>query len=398
MKRDFDILIIGAGLTGLTAALACAHRGLKCAILDQRHPLDAGRDPRSSALATASYRLLEAIGGIEHLDNIQPIYDILITDAELGRYTSPLRLHFDGADIGGTMGYMARNEALKSALMTAVLKQDLITIMAPVTVTSSVHNTAVAQIQLKDGQSFTADLIIAADGRNSRLRKGAGIGVQGWPYKQKALTVTLAHELPHDGVAHEIFYPQGPFAILPLTGHRSSIVWSDKPAAIEAALMLDETGFVAELARRIGGFLGEITPETPPIAYPLSLQMAERYTAARLALVGDAAHVIHPIAGQGLNMGLRDVASLVDVLAEARSLGRDIGGAALSDYEPLRRFDNNKLAASTDIFNRIYSTGFAPVKHARRLGMGMVNNTTALRRFFMLEAAGETGDLPSLMQ
>lgn len=398
----YDILIVGAGLTGLITALALAHKGARVALLDRVNPQKIANDRRASAIAASSFEMFRHLGLVDALSQaVQPIEDILISDGEVGRI-SPLTLHFDSQDItrgaGGAMGYMVENDALRLACFNAIKSSRTITLLAPVDITDTRRMAARAEIDLASGQTVSGALIVAADGRNSRLRQSAGIGVDGWPYGQKGLVTTIAHTRPHNGIAHEIFYPTGPLAVLPLTGDRSSIVWSDKSATIDAALQLSQAAFTVELQRRTVGRLGDITTLVPPNAYPLGLQMAERYSDTRLALVGDAAHAIHPIAGQGLNMGLRDAAALADVVAEARGRGLDIGGASLADYAAWRNFDNRALALSTDVFNRLFSNNIMPVKHARRLGLALIDAWPSARGFFMREAAGQLGELPSLLR
>lgn len=397
-------MIVGGGLAGLTCALACAHKGAKVAVIDAADPkalLKADFDGRASAIAASSYQMYRHLGIHDRLgDDVQPISDILISDGEAGHAPSPLTLHFDADQIDEpAMGYMIENRRLRRALLDGISAADNITLIAPAKVVSTGTDAAHAVVELDGGKVVSAKLIVAADGRNSRLRSGAGISVTSWPYKQKAIVTTVKHELDHSGVAHELFLPSGPFAILPLTDNRASIVWTDSPAAVDAAMKLPDEAFAAELARRFGGFLGDVAPCAPRWAYPLSLQMAEEYTSARLALIGDAAHAIHPIAGQGLNMGLRDAAALADVFAEAREGGLDIGGdGALDSYEQWRRFDNAVLAAATDVFNRLFSNNIPPVKHARRLGLGLVDKLAPARSFFMREASGQMGELPSLLR
>ena len=397
MKTHFDIIIIGAGLVGLTAALACAHKGASVCLLDAANP-DKADDGRASAIAASSFAMLEHLGVAVRLKtHVQPITDMLIADGAVGD-VSPLTLHFDSTDVDGPTGYMVENAVLRGAVLAQVKAQDKIVFRAPVDIAETLRQAQNVTVMLKDGEVLTASLLVAADGRNSALRQAAAIEVQRFAYDQKAIVTTFKHELPHDGVAHQIFFAGGPLALLPLTGQRCSIVWSDKARAVEAAMTLDEATFTAELARRIGGFLGEIKLCAPRQAYPLSLQMAERYTDDRLVLVGDAAHAIHPIAGQGLNMGLRDAAALADVVAESRSAGLDLGGAAIGDYEAWRNFDNKMLGASTDMLNRLFSNNIAPIRHARRLGLAAVNRFKPAQQFFMKEAAGETGRLPSLLR
>jgi len=395
---DCDIIIIGAGLVGLTAALACAHKGASIALIDAVHPKAAKADGRASAIAASSLRMLETLDVLKNNEaELQPITDMLIADGGVGD-VSPLTLHFDSAERGTPTSYMIENDVLRKALLSAVEAHDKIEFFAPMDIISAERSSERVTVHLSDGQELKASLLLAADGRNSALRKMAGIGVSRREYKQKALVTTFHHALPHDGVAHQIFFPGGPMALLPLTQNRMSIVWSDKAAAIEAAMAIDEAAFIAELGRRIGDFLGKMSLCAPRQAYPLSLQMAERYTDTRLALIGDAAHAIHPLAGQGLNMGLRDVAALADVIASARAVGLDIGGANLGEYATWRNFDNQTLAMSTDVLNALFSNKILPLRHVRRLGLAAVNQSDLAKSFFMNEASGELGELPSLLR
>ena len=397
MKTDFDIIIIGAGLVGITAALGCAHKGATVGLIDAANP-DKADDGRASAIAASSYAMLGHLGVANLLEgHVQPITDMLIADGAVGD-VSPLTLHFDSADLGGPTGYMVENSRLRKALLSQIAESAKIDLLAPVEITAALRDSQGVTVTLKDGTALKAALLVAADGRNSALRRDAAIDVQRFAYDQKAIVTTFKHELPNDGVAHQIFFAGGPLALLPLTGNRCSIVWSDTARAVDAAMALGNEAFTAELARRIGGFLGDIKLCAPRQAYPLSLQMAERYTDERLILVGDAAHAIHPIAGQGLNMGLRDAAALADVVAESRAAGLDLGGAAIDDYEAWRNFDNKILGASTDILNRLFSNNIAPLRHARRIGLAAVNRLKPAQQFFMKEAAGETGQLPSLLR
>jgi len=397
MKTDFDIIIIGAGLVGLTTALACAHKGASVCLLDAANP-DKADDGRGSAIAASSFTMLQHLGVARAIsDKVQPITDMLIADGAVGD-VSPLTLHFDSHDAGGPTGYMIENAVLRGVLLAQVKASDKVDLRAPVEIKNTARTAKNVTVTLDDSTILTASLLVAADGRNSALRRAANIDVQRFAYDQKAIVTTFAHELPNDGVAHQIFFAGGPLALLPLTDNRCSIVWSDTARAVDAAMALETDAFTTELARRIGGFLGEIKLSAPRQAYPLSLQMAERYTDTRLVLVGDAAHAIHPIAGQGLNMGLRDAAALADVVAEARSVGLDLGGAAIGDYEAWRNFDNKMLGVSTDMLNRLFSNNIAPLRHARRLGLAAVNRFKPAQMFFMKEAAGETGTLPSLLR
>ncbi len=402
MEKNYDIAVVGGGLAGLTVALACASKGAKIVIFDRDDPkahIDADFDGRASAIAASSFQMYRHLGIANALgENAQPITDILISDGELGRAISPLTLHFDSRDAGDTpMGYMIENRRLRCALLDAIANHPNIDFDAPVIISNIHRHDEAVKITLDTGHEISAQLIVAADGRHSFCRKEAKIDVTTMAYNQKAIVTTVEHEKPHFGTAHELFLPSGPFAILPLTGNRSSIVWTDTPRAVDAAMALSDNAFAAELARRFGDFLGKVEPCAPRWSYPLSLQLAERYTDKRLALIGDAAHAIHPIAGQGLNMGLRDAAALADVAGNALSSGLDVG-VNIADYERWRNFDNSMLAGATDIFNRLFSNNIGPIKHARRLGLGLINSIPPARSIFIKEASGRIGDLPTLLR
>ena len=397
MSTNYDIIIIGAGLVGMSTALACAYKGAKIAIIDAVHPDEKRQDGRASAIAASSFQMFKTLDVIQSLEaEFQPVQDMLISDGSVND-VSPLMLHFDSREVNGPTGYMVENDVLRRALFSAVKAQTGIEFFAPVELVETQLDPAFVQVSLSNGVEITGSLIVAADGRRSTQRKSAGIGVFRHRYNQKALVTTFCHEFPHDGVAHQIFFSGGPLALLPLTENRMSIVWTDRASAIEAAMNLPEKAFIAELRRRSGNFLGEMFLCADRQMFPLSLQMAETYTSNRLALVGDAAHAIHPLAGQGLNMGLRDAAALADVIVKSKSLGLDIG-TDLKDYNVWRNFDTQVLAASTDILNRVFSNRVSPIRHMRRLGLAAINQTSVAKSFFMKEASGKSGNLPSLLR
>jgi len=400
-SSKYDVIIIGAGLVGMTTALALAHRKCRVALLDKMDPIDAlapAYDPRASAVSASAWNMFQRLGVARRLKgHTQAMTHIGIADGQVGNI-SPLTLSFDRDPVDGPSGYMIENKRLRLALYDRVLETPSIEFHAPIVTKQVERSESHVEVVLGSGKKLTADVLIAADGRNSPLRRIARIGTTVKTYKQSALTVTLAHTRPHQSTAFQIFYPTGPFALLPLTGNRSSLVWSDKPETLSAVLELPQEALIEEITRRTQGLLGQIAFKSRPLVYPLSLQMADAYTERRLALVGDAAHTIHPIAGQGLNMGLRDAAALTDVISDAKSRGLDIGGAELSAYEVWRNFDNRTLAGATDILNRLFSNTLGPLVHARRIGMTLIQGIDPLRQAFVKEAAGEGGIVPSLLK
>ena len=404
MTHETDILIVGGGLNGPALALALAQMGLQVTIID-RQPAEQRRAPdfdgRSYALAQGSRRLLSAIGIWPHIEaTAQPMREIKVTDGRAGEGPSPWMLHFDHAEIEeGPMGYMVEDRFLRRAFIDGMQASDRISHLSGAAVIAQHTDNGRATVTLDDGQTLSGALLVGSDGRNSGTAHRAGIARTGWDYGQTAIVCAVAHEKPHHGIAHQFFMPGGPLAILPLRDNRCSIVWSEERTRAEEILSLDDAGFLAALKPAFGSFLGEITLAGARFAYPLSLSLAQRFTAERVALVGDAAHGIHPIAGQGLNAGLRDVGALADVLDEARRRGEDIGAATtLARYARWRQFDTQKLAFATDAFNRLFSNDNPLLRPLRDIGMGLVNASPTLRRSFIREAAGLTGRLPRLMQ
>jgi 2-octaprenyl-6-methoxyphenol hydroxylase len=400
---DCDVILGGGGMVGLTLALALAQGGLRVTVVDPvpaAAAMDAKFDGRVSALSYSSVRMLEALGVWEALaSDAQPIHDILVTDAVLGGAPSPFSLHFDSAEIGAPMGQIAENRHIRAALFAAVERAPNITFVSPAALTALAVTPGKITATLSKGREITAHLAVAADGRDSPMREEMGLKTIAWSYPQVGIVATVEHERPHNGVAYEHFLPSGPFAILPMTGNRSSLVWTEREDLAPAMMALPEEGFDAEIARRFGDHLGATKAAGPRWSYPLKFHLARGFVAQRFALAGDAAHGIHPIAGQGLNLGFKDAAALAECVLDAARLGMDIGALdILQRYERWRRFDSVTLAASTDALNRLFSNDIAPLRVLRDLGIGAVDAVGPLRRFFMRHAGGDIGKLPRLLK
>ena len=394
-----ELAVVGGGLVGLSLGIACAEAGLEVAVIDREDPAATVAetfDGRASAIAWGSQQMLSALGIWRHVgEEAAPILEIRVADAG-----APLFLHYDHRDVGDhPLGWIVENRVLRRALLARVATLPRLRHLAPATVRAVERGAAGARVQLADGSALRARLVAGADGKTSPLREAAGIRTIQWSYPQTGIVATVAHELPHRGIAVEHFLPAGPFAILPLTGNRSSLVWTERAALAPKLLALAAEPFAAELRRRFGDFLGAVEPVGPRWSYPLAFLHAERVYDERLVLVGDAAHLIHPIAGQGLNLGLRDVAALAEVLVDRRRLGLDIGdGAGLARYARWRSLDVLALSAVTDALNRLFSNAIPPVKLARDLGLAAVNEMPPLKRLFMRHAMGAVGDLPRLVR
>lgn len=395
-----DVLIIGGGFVGSTLAIALADAGLTAMVVEAGVPeaaLSPQFDGRASAISLSSQRLLNRLGIWQDLAaDAGPMLDIRVADGN-----SRLFLHYDHQEIGNQpFGYMLENRHLRQAILARMLQTPGVRLLAPARVSGLDCGARSVTATLADGRQLKARLAIAADGRDSRTREAAGIRITRWSYQQTAIVCTVRHQRPHCGVAHEHFLPAGPFAILPLApGDRSSIVWTERAKLAPLIMAGSDAQFLDELRRRFGDFLGEIHIEGPRFSYPLSLQYAERSVGERLALVGDAAHAMHPIAGQGLNMGFRDVAALAHVLADARARRRDLGArAVLARYQRWRRFDNTLMLALTDGLTRLFSNDITPIRAARDLGLAAVNRMPTLKRVFIRHAMGIVGDLPRLMR
>ena len=394
-----DVLIVGGGMAGQTLAAALGGAGLAVVLVDRERPAETralAYDGRTSAVAFGAMRALDGIGLWSRLsDGAEPILEIRVSDRD-----SPLFLHYDHAALGNDpLGFIVENTAIRRALGDHLAALPTVQMIAPASVAQLERGRGRATATLDDGRTITALLAVAADGRNSPMRRAAGINVAEWSYPQTGLVCTIAHEKPHRGVAHERFLPAGPLAVLPMRGDRSSIVWTERADLAPAMLDLDDAAFAREIENRFGPHLGAMTLEGARWSYPLAFTLADRYVMPRLALLGDAARAIHPIAGQGFNLGLRDVAVLAEVVVDAARLGLDPGDmSVLERYECWRRFDGLALAATTDLLNRLFSTAFPPVQMMRDLGLAMVNEIPQLKRFFMRDAMGTAGDLPRLVR
>ena len=400
---ETDVIVGGGGMVGLTLALALAQGGMKVSVADPMPAAaltDAKFDGRVSALAYASVRMYQALGVWPDLDaHAQPINDILVTDAKLDREASPFSLHFDHREIGEPLGRIVENRHIRTALYKAAEASANITLISPAAMTALEHEGGAITARLSNGQSVRARLAVAADGRDSAMREAQGIGIVGWSYPQIGIVATVEHARPHNGVAYEHFLPSGPFAILPMTGNRSSLVWTERETLAPKILQSSEMEFEAELSRRFGAHLGATKAAGPRWSYPLKFHLARGYVRPRFALAGDSAHGIHPIAGQGLNLGLKDAAALAESVLDAARLGLAIGALdVLKRYERWRRFDSFLLAAATDGLNRLFSNDIAPLRAIRDLGLGIVDQIGPLRRLFMRHAGGELGQLPRLLK
>ena len=404
MTAKTDILIVGGGLNGPALALALASGGVSVTVIDSR-PAPAratlGFDGRAYALAIASKRLLTVLGVWPLVaDRSQPILQIKTSDGRAGSGPSPFFLTFDAAEIEeGPMGFMIEDRHLYAAFLAAMAENPHITVISGETVVAQTTTATEAEVTLASGKTLRARLLIGCDGRSSGTAARAGITRTGWSYGQTALVTAIAHENPHRGIAHQFFMPNGPLAILPLPGgHHSSIVWSESDATASAIAALPDAQYLAALRPRFGDFLGAISLAGARFSYPLNLTLANSFIAERLALVGDAAHGVHPIAGQGLNLGLRDVAALAQVLVIAARRGEDLGAAdVLARYQRWRRFDSTSLALGMDAVNHLFSNDNPILRVGRDLGLAAVNALPALRRGLIRQAAGLTGDLPRLL-
>ncbi len=408
MSKIPDIVVIGAALNGLAAALSLGGRRIKrpldVVVVDAKDPRGFATnsfDGRASAITAAARRMFEALGVWDVVaSQAQPMKEIIVTDSAVPGGARPVLLQFGEADMrGGPSSHMIENRFLYKAMLEEALASPHIRFAVGQPVTGYSFGPGLGLVTLADGTSLKTPLIVAADGRNSPAREAAGIKLIGWPYDQMGLVATVEHELPHNGRAEEHFTPSGPFAILPLPGNRSSLVWSERKESGERMLALDETAFMEELRLRFGSHLGEVKLISGRHGYPLALFVAEHFTAKRLALVGDAAHVLHPLAGLGFNLGLRDVAALAETIHDAAGLGQDIGNeAVLERYAQWRRFDTVATAAAMDGMNRLFANTNPVLTLLRRAGLLAVNRMGGMKQMFVSEAAGVSGDLPKLLR
>jgi 2-octaprenyl-6-methoxyphenol hydroxylase len=406
-ERPLDVLVAGAGYVGLATAVSLkqARPSLAVAIVDAAPAGVWEKDTRASAIAAAAGRMLDRLGCWEEIaPQAQAMTEMIVTDSRTSDPVRPVFLTFDGEIAPGEpFAHMVANKVLNGALRRRAAELG-IDIIEGVAVASFEAGPAVTKVHLADGVSIETRLLAAADGVNSRLRDMAGIKTVNWEYGQSGIVCTVRHERPHHGRAEEHFLPAGPFAILPLKSgedgsNRSSIVWTERTADAEKLVSGDELVFEVELEHRFGLKLGEIRVEGKPRAWPLGLTLARAFVAHRIALVGDAAHGIHPIAGQGLNLGFKDAAALAETIVEADRLGQDIGTLdVLERYQQWRRFDTVQMGITTDVLNRLFSNDFGPLRQLRDVGLGLVDRMPRLKEFFIRQASGLTGDTPRLLK
>jgi len=403
MKVDSDIIIVGGGLNGSLMAIAAANIGFSTIVLDSKDneaSVENRFDGRSYALALSSVRLLKNLNIFKDIiDKSQPILDIKILDGKLVQGPSQFSLHFDNNEIhDGPMGQMVEDRFIRKALFTKINKNEQIDYKFNSKVTEHKKQSGYISVTLDNGKKLDTKLLVGADGRNSELANRAEIKKSGWKYNQSALVCAIEHEADHNGVAWQYFMPSGPLAVLPMTGKRSCIVWTEQNANAKAINLFDETRYTKILAARLGNFLGKFKIIGDRHTYPLELSIADQFIDERLALIGDAAHSVHPIAGQGLNAGFKDIAVLAHIIQDAHNRGEDLGSlGVLKRYEEWRRFDSAQLAYSTDLFNKLFSNENEALRLARNIGLKLLDSIPVAKRNIIKEAAGITGELPRLM-
>ena len=403
MTIDSDIIIVGGGLNGSLMAIAAAKFGFSSIVLDSKEN-DTSRenkfDGRSYALALSSVRLLKNIDVFEDIrNNSQPILDIKILDGKLVQGPSQFSLHFDNNENhDGPMGQMVEDRFIRNALFGKIHQSDLIDYKFSSEVMEHKQEKSYISVTLRNGNKLNTRLVVGADGKNSELARRAGIKKSGWKYNQTALVCAIEHEIEHNGLAWQYFLPNGPLAVLPMTGNRSSVVWTERNINADTINSCDELKYMSILEARLGNFLGKFKIIGSRHSYPLELKIADRFVDERLALVGDAAHSIHPIAGQGLNAGFKDIAVLAQVIQDAFFRGEDFGSlGVLKRYEEWRRFDSVQLAYSTDLFNKLFSNENEALRLIRNFGVKILDSIPLAKQKIIKEAAGVTGELPRLM-
>lgn len=396
---DSDVLIIGGGLVGGLAACALAKGGVSVTVVDTDDPdtlLKAEYDGRCSAVARSVHNAFVALDLWDSLkDEAGVIEDIRVTDGH-----SPLFLHFDSLDlVGAPFGYMLENRVMRRTFLNVLPTLENVTYLAPHRVQTLERTAQGVTATLEDGTTLTAQLAIGADGRNSWVRRSANIGLTKWGYDQTAIVCTVESEKSHQNIAQEHFLPNGPFAILPMPNKRSSIVWTESSRNAPVLMGLSDGDFKAELAERFGDYLGGLEVTGPRWSYPLTLQFAKKSIDTRLALIGDASHGMHPVAGQGFNMGARDACALAELIIATKNLGLDVGaGRVLEDYDRWRHFDNHMMLAATDGLVKLFSTNSSPIRFARTAGLALVDKLPFAKKFFTRSAMGLVGDLPHIMR
>ena len=401
-----DVIILGGGLVGSALAVALDAHGMSAIVIDIADPdviLAAGFDGRASAIAGAPWRMLQAIGPGQSVADRVAAYACPIEGIRVSDGLEPGALDFEPEPGDGALGHMVENRRLRAALFEAASSAPRVDVRMKTRAMDVDRGEHGVTVTLDSGSIVRAPLLIAAEGRNSPMREAAGLRVARWTYDNAAIVTSLHHERPHENIAFEIFYPDGPFAILPLLddeiGHRSCIVWSVTRDQAPGMLKLSERGWLAEADKRIGGFLGKLGPLGARSSYPLGFHHAAKIVSDRMALVGDAAHGIHPIAGQGVNVGFRDVATLVEVLVEGKRTGMDLGAPALLErYDRWRSLDTFMVSVATDGLTRLFGVPGKTANAVRRMGLSAVQHMPTLKSRFIAEARGESGDVPKLLQ